>query len=98
MQLLAATANRGKARELAAALGGLGFDVVDISRTDAAGVDAPEETGATFAENAVLKARYYRELTGLVTVADDSGSRYRRSTVVQAFDRLDTPIPTGREL
>jgi XTP/dITP diphosphohydrolase len=33
----------------------------------------PDETGATFEENAMLKARYYHELTGLVTVADDSG-------------------------
>jgi XTP/dITP diphosphohydrolase len=36
-------------------------------------VPEPEETGATFAENARLKARYYSQATGLLTVADDSG-------------------------
>ena len=35
--------------------------------------DAPEETGATFIENAVLKARHYARLSGRLTVADDSG-------------------------
>lgn len=36
-------------------------------------IPAPEETGATFAENALLKARYYAAVTGLPTVAEDSG-------------------------
>ena len=38
-----------------------------------AGITGPEETGATFAENARLKARYYARATGLPAVADDSG-------------------------
>jgi XTP/dITP diphosphohydrolase len=58
---------------LAEALAGLGVDVVDLEAAGAAGYPEPEETGATFEENALLKARYYRELTGLPTVADDSG-------------------------
>jgi XTP/dITP diphosphohydrolase len=37
------------------------------------GIPEPEETGATFAENARLKALYYHEQTGLPAVADDSG-------------------------
>ena len=37
------------------------------------GLDAPEETGTTFAENARLKATYYAAATGLPTVAEDSG-------------------------
>src|SRR5262245_40181003 len=73
MRLLAATSNRGKVRELARALAGLGFDVVDLEAAGAASLVAPEETGATFAENALLKAGYYHEATGLLTVADDSG-------------------------
>lgn len=37
------------------------------------GIDEPEETGATFRENALLKARYWAERTGRLAVADDSG-------------------------
>ena len=36
-------------------------------------IDEPDETGATFADNAILKARYYAERTGLLALADDSG-------------------------
>jgi XTP/dITP diphosphohydrolase len=73
MRLLVATSNSGKVREIAAALGGLGFEVVGVAEAGAGAVPAPEETGTTFQENALLKARYYHELTGLLTVADDSG-------------------------
>ena len=73
MRLLAATSNRGKVCELADALAGLGFEVVDLTTAGAAESPAPEETGATFEENALVKAQYYHELTGLVAVADDSG-------------------------
>ena len=71
--LLIATGNRGKVRELAAALAGLGVDVIDLEAAGVGDRPAPEETGETFEENALLKARYYHELTGLATVADDSG-------------------------
>jgi XTP/dITP diphosphohydrolase len=73
MRLLAATSNAGKAREIAAALAGLGFEVVDVNEAGVGDAPVPEETGTTFHENALLKARYYHELTGLLTVADDSG-------------------------
>lgn len=73
MRVLAATSNKGKVKELAAALANAGFDVVDLAGAGAADVPDPEETGATFVENALLKARYYHEATGLVAIADDSG-------------------------
>ncbi len=73
MKLVAATTNRGKVRELAEALEGLGFEVLDLTAAGAGDAPAPDETGATFRENALLKARYYNEVTGLVAVADDSG-------------------------
>jgi XTP/dITP diphosphohydrolase len=73
MRLLVATSNRGKVRELAEALGGLPLEVVDLDEAGAGATPPPDETGATFEENALLKARYYYEATGLLTVADDSG-------------------------
>jgi XTP/dITP diphosphohydrolase len=44
-----------------------------VSLRDFPAIVEPEETGATFAENSRLKARYYAEATGLTSVADDSG-------------------------
>src|SRR5687767_3104647 len=72
MKLLIATSNRGKVTELAEALDGIGFELASLDDLPAP-VEAPEETGATFEENALLKARYYFEQSGLLTVADDSG-------------------------
>lgn len=69
--LLVATTNPGKLREIQALLAGLPLDVRALPPdTD---IVAPEETGETFAENARLKARYYAQATGLLTVAEDSG-------------------------
>jgi XTP/dITP diphosphohydrolase len=68
-QLLLATSNRGKIAELQAMLGA-SIDVVSLSDL---GIEGPEETGTTFAENAALKARHGAAASGLVTVADDSG-------------------------
>jgi non-canonical purine NTP pyrophosphatase (RdgB/HAM1 family) len=73
MRLLAATTNRGKVRELAEALARLGFEVLDLHGAGTGDVPAPDETGTTFEENALLKARYYHGRTGLAVVADDSG-------------------------
>ncbi len=72
-RLLVASTNHGKAAEFAEALAGLGYQVVTIDETEARGEPAPDETGRTFEENAVLKARHFHALTGLLTVADDSG-------------------------
>ena len=73
MKLLVATTNAGKVRELAEALGELGLEVVDLDAAGVAHLPAPDETGATFHENALIKARFYHEASGLLTVADDSG-------------------------
>jgi len=69
--LLVATTNRGKAREIRLVLDGLSADLKVL--TDWPDVPAPAETGRTFAENARLKARYYAGVSGLPTVAEDSG-------------------------
>ena len=69
--LLVATTNPGKLREISGILAGVSPTLVTLN--DREPVPEPEETGVTFAENARLKARYYSEATGLVSVADDSG-------------------------
>jgi XTP/dITP diphosphohydrolase len=69
--LLVATTNPGKLREIAAILAGVPLRLLTLD--DCESVEEPEETGATFAENARLKARYYAKATGLLSVADDSG-------------------------
>ena len=71
MRLLIATTNAGKINEYRLLLEGIGADVVGLRdlRLD---LDVAE-TGATFEENARLKARAYAEATGLWTLADDSG-------------------------
>jgi XTP/dITP diphosphohydrolase len=75
-RLVLATRNAGKLRELRELLRGQipGLDV-DTQVVDAAAVGAPDvaETGVTFAENSLLKARAVAEATGLVAIADDSG-------------------------
>jgi XTP/dITP diphosphohydrolase len=70
-KLLVATRNSGKVREFSRMLSGMPFDVVGL---DDLGIDLEvEETGSTFEENAVLKARAYAEASGELTLADDSG-------------------------
>lgn len=68
-KLVLASANPGKLRELAAILGE-GWDL--FSQT-ALGIQGPEETGRTFLENALLKARHAARLSGHPALADDSG-------------------------
>jgi XTP/dITP diphosphohydrolase len=70
-KLLIATRNAGKAREYRELLAGL---PVEVTWLDAEGIGQEvEETGATFAENALLKATTYAQISGLWTWADDSG-------------------------
>ena len=69
--LLLASQNPGKLAEMRQLVAGLPFRV--LGPRDLGITDAPEETGRTFRENAVLKARYYGGRSGLLTVADDSG-------------------------
>ncbi len=75
-RLVLATHNKGKLRELRELLRGQvpGLDV-DTQVVDAAAAGAPDvvETGVTFAENSLLKARAVAEATHLVAIADDSG-------------------------
>ncbi|MBE6422215.1 RdgB/HAM1 family non-canonical purine NTP pyrophosphatase [Succinivibrio dextrinosolvens] len=68
--IVLASANEGKAREFRAILEPLGFKIVLQSEL---GVKSPEETGKSFIENAILKARYAAEKTGMWALADDSG-------------------------
>ena len=69
-ELVLASDNSGKLRELSALLSGAGFSVVGQG---ALGVIPAEETGQTFVENAILKARNAAEQTGRPAIADDSG-------------------------
>ncbi|MBF7979175.1 MULTISPECIES: XTP/dITP diphosphatase [Rahnella] len=69
-KVVLATGNAGKVRELAHLLADFGLDVV--AQTEL-GVESADETGLTFIENAILKARHAAAETGLPAVADDSG-------------------------
>lgn len=70
MKAVLASSNAGKLRELAAILAPLGYELVTQSSL---GIDTPPETGVTFAENALLKARHAARLSGFPALADDSG-------------------------
>jgi XTP/dITP diphosphohydrolase len=80
-RLLLASANPGKLRELRAILAGLPVELVGLEEVPAGGARGPgrgrppkvAETGATFLENALEKARAYAAWSGLAAVADDSG-------------------------
>ena len=69
-RIVVATANQGKVRELAQALGSAAFELVTQAEL---GVASAPETGATFVENALAKARHAAAATGLPAIADDSG-------------------------
>lgn len=69
MILRCATSNPGKLREFRLAAGDIEIEPI----ANLAGIPAPEETGATFEENAVLKAVYYSRFTSDPVFADDSG-------------------------
>lgn len=69
-QLVLATGNAGKLKELQALLDGLGLDIVTQKSL---GVTDADETGLSFVENAILKARHAARATGLPALADDSG-------------------------
>lgn len=71
MKFVLASHNRGKLAEMQEILGELGVEVV--LQSDLGLSLEPEETGATFAENALIKARAVMEAAGLPAIADDSG-------------------------
>ena len=69
-QVVLATGNKGKVKELARMLSGLGIEVLPQSEF---AVSEVAETGSTFVENAIIKARHAAKQTGLPAIADDSG-------------------------
>lgn len=71
MKLLVASTNPGKLREIRGILAGAPVEIVTLEEFPS--VEEPPETGATFAENARLKALHYNAACGLPTVAEDSG-------------------------
>jgi XTP/dITP diphosphohydrolase len=71
MELLIATTNLGKLREIREILGEVPVNLHSLSEWPE--VEAPDETGITFAENARLKALHYARAIGMLTVAEDSG-------------------------
>lgn len=70
-KLLIATTNAGKLRELTEFLSGAPVELVSL--VDLHITQHPAETGETFEENAILKAKFYQKLSGLPTLADDGG-------------------------
>lgn len=70
MKVVLASGNQGKVRELSDLLKAQNIDVVAQSEFN---LESPEETGLTFIENALIKARYAAAQTGLPAIADDSG-------------------------
>ena len=70
MKVVLASGNAGKVREFAQLLAARAVEVIPQT---ALGVTGPEETGSTFLDNALLKARHAAAATGLAALADDSG-------------------------
>ena len=68
--LLLATHNLGKIEEFKHLFGDVGFDITDIGQYSWV---PPDESGHSFWENSLIKAREATKLTGLVSLADDSG-------------------------
>ena len=69
-KLVIATHNAGKLKEISALLQPYGVECLSAGSL---GLPEPEETGTTFAQNALLKARAAAEGSGIVSLADDSG-------------------------
>lgn len=100
MELLIASTNPGKLREIRAVLDGLSVTLFTLA--DVGAVKEPAETGRTFADNALIKARYYAQTSHMLTVAEDSGlvidalngrpgvqsARYPGVTYQEKFNRL----------
>ncbi len=70
-RIVLATRNAGKIRELKDALRAFGLEVIGLDHFPE--MPEVEETGSSFEENALLKARFTAEYTGLMAAADDSG-------------------------
>ncbi|HEX2140017.1 MAG TPA: RdgB/HAM1 family non-canonical purine NTP pyrophosphatase [Woeseiaceae bacterium] len=70
LPVVAATGNPGKLKEIQRLLAGLGLA---LSPQSDFGIGSPEETGASFLENALIKARHASAVAGYPAIADDSG-------------------------
>lgn len=70
MKLVLASGNAGKLAELRELLAGSGIELVAQSEL---GIGDAEETGRSFVENAILKARHAAQTSGMAALADDSG-------------------------
>lgn len=68
--IFVATSNKGKIKEFAALFKQLGIEIIPATDYNIA---SPEETGNTFLENAILKAKYYSQFVPYPCFADDSG-------------------------
>ena len=69
-KIVLASGNKGKVREFVKMFTDLGLDIVPQTEL---GVSDVPETGTTFVENAIIKARHAAEITGMPAIADDSG-------------------------
>lgn len=69
-KLLIATNNKGKFQEISSLLAPFKIEAVSTFQFN---LQEPEENGKTFAENSLIKAKYYAKKTGIIALADDSG-------------------------
>ncbi|WP_299006084.1 RdgB/HAM1 family non-canonical purine NTP pyrophosphatase [uncultured Shewanella sp.] len=69
-KIVLASGNKGKLKEFSELMNNYGVDVIAQSQFD---VSDMAETGTTFVENAIIKARHAAKITGLAAIADDSG-------------------------
>lgn len=69
--ILIATRNPGKVREITCILENSGWSFSSLQEFE--NVETPDEDGETYSDNAILKARFYAEATGMHALADDSG-------------------------
>ncbi len=70
LQFVVATGNQGKLGEFRSLTENLDIELIPQVDFD---IESPEETGSTFVENAIIKARYAASMSGLPAIADDSG-------------------------
>jgi XTP/dITP diphosphohydrolase len=70
LKIVVASSNKGKIAEIKAALQDLPIQLIPQDELD---IEDVEETGTTFVENAIIKARHAAKISGLPVIADDSG-------------------------
>lgn len=87
-KVILASGNKGKLSELQSYLTRLNIELVPQPKTAEYDV---EETGTTFVENAIIKARHAAKLSGLPAIADDSGLMIDALTFNPEFIPPDTP-------